>query len=186
MARYSGGDHRGGQVVRLPSLIEAVALGHLVDAARTAPPGDFLELGVYQGGSASALYEVAVEQGRRLWLFDTFTGMPEATGGLDLHQVGDFADTSAEAVQAALPLARIRVGVFPATLEDDVGPIALAHIDCDQYATTLTACYLLGPRMVPGGVMIFDDYDCLNGATAAVDAVFGSRVVRGIKARVLF
>jgi hypothetical protein len=42
--------------------------------------------------------------------------------------------------------------------------------------------------MVRDGVMVFDDYDCLNSARLAVDKSFGSRVYFGAqgKARVRF
>lgn len=154
-----------------PSLIGPQALQELEGAARLAPPGDIVEVGVYQGGSAAVLGRVALEQGRRLFLFDTFTGIPYRDD-VDHHNVGDFDDTSAEAVQAAVPHARIRAGLFPDTLTDEVGPIALAHIDCDQYRSVRACCEELGPRMVPGGVMVFDDPNVLDGAARAVRESF--------------
>lgn len=172
----------------LVSLIHADKLIELRETARACPPGDLVEVGVYQGGSAVYLAEVAREQGRRLFLFDTFAGMPHASAAIDHHKVGDFADTSLEAVRAAIPEAIYAVGVFPATLTPDVGPIALAHIDCDQFASVRACCVELAPRMAPGGVMVFDDYDCLPGARCAVDEAFGDRVEisKQGKARVCF
>jgi O-methyltransferase len=171
------------------SLIAPNILHELLETARAAPPGDFVEVGVYQGGSAAYLAEAARESGRRLFLFDTFAGIPHANPEQgDAHKVGDFCDTSPDAVRAAIPEAIIRVGVFPDTLTDDVGPIALAHIDCDQFQSVRDCCIELAPRMVAGGVMIFDDYDCLEGARHAVDACFGERVEKSAegKARVYF
>jgi O-methyltransferase len=169
------------------SLINDEVLVELAEDARAAPPGDIVEVGVYQGGSAARLAEVACEQGRRLFLFDTFTGMPFA-GEHDHHPVGDFADTSAEAVREAIPWAEVVEGVFPGTLHEGVGPIAFAHIDCDQYESVRACCEALGPLMVSGGIMAFDDYDALAGARMAVDECFPGRVslsARG-KARVTF
>jgi O-methyltransferase len=174
--------------VSLHSEIAADAINELADAARAAPAGDLVEVGVYRGGSAEALMGVAREQGRRLFLFDTFTGIPIADPKHDRHKVGDFGDTSLDAVQAALPDAIFKPGVFPWTLTDEVGPIGLAHIDCDQYASVESCCVNLAPRMVKGGVMVFDDYDVLPGAKQAVEEAFAGRVViskRG-KARVYF
>jgi len=170
------------------SIIRQDAVNELAETARQAPPGDLVEVGVYQGGSACALADVARTQGRRLFLFDTFTGIPLRDSARDSHKVGDFADTSIDAVREAIPDAVIAQGVFPLTLTDDVGPIALAHVDCDQYESTLACCKLLGDRMVPGGVMVFDDYDVLPGAKEAVDKIFAGRVeisAQG-KARVRF
>jgi O-methyltransferase len=169
-------------------VISADTVTELVETARAAPAGDLVEVGVYKGGSASRLMEVAREQGRRLFLFDTFTGIPIADPQVDQHKVGDFGDTSLEAVRAAIPGAIFKPGIFPGTLTDEVGPIGLAHIDCDQYASVQACCSALAPRMAPGGVMVFDDYDALLGAARAVQEAFAGRVVispRG-KARVFF
>lgn len=170
------------------SVIPPDTLADLYAAAREAPPGDFVEVGVYKGGSARGLAEIAQAGARRLFLFDTFRGIPHADPKIDRHKVGDFGDTSVELVRQAVPTAIIREGLFPDTMDDDVGPIALAHVDCDQYASVKACCEVLGPRMVPGGLMVFDDYDCLLGAKLAVDEAFGSRVwfSRCGKARVTF
>jgi hypothetical protein len=72
------------------SVIGPRALDDLRAAASEAPPGDFVEVGVYKGGSAAVLAEVARARGRRLFLFDTFSGMPHSEQGVDHHVVGDF------------------------------------------------------------------------------------------------
>lgn len=170
------------------SLLSSDVLHELKEFARLRPKGDFVEVGVYKGGSAVVLADVAREQNRRLFLFDTFTGIPLHDPQRDYHQIGDFADTSVESVRAAIPDAFIVQGVFPCTLTDEVGPIALAHIDCDQYESVRACCLKLGPRMVSGGVMAFDDYNVLEGARAAVDECFPGRVQTSFhgKARVFF
>jgi len=170
------------------SLLRPDVLNELIESARRAPPGDLIEVGVYQGGSAAGLAEVAREQGRRLFLFDTFTGMPHADPEVDVHRVGDFADTSLERVQQAIPEAICVPGVFPESLVPELGPIAVAHIDCDQYASVLACCRTLGPLMAEGGMMVFDDYDVLPGARRAVEEAFPGRVTISAqgKARVEF
>jgi len=56
--------------------------------------------GVYRGGTARRLRHVVdgARSSRRLYLFDTFGGMPSTRKGLDLHRSGDFSDTSLGAV----------------------------------------------------------------------------------------
>jgi len=159
------------------SLINAEQMREMCAVAAATPPGDFVEVGVYQGGSAVKLAAVAADQARRLWLFDTFTGIPEQTDGVDFHKIGDFSDTSVGAVRELLPDALIVVGDAAETLPaTDTGPVAFAHLDCDQYATYRACIVELSPRMVRGGVMWFDDYGALDGATKAVDEMFGDRV----------
>jgi hypothetical protein len=159
---------------RLVSVINAECLHELRREAEAAPAGNFVEVGVYRGGSAQHLYEVACATGRQLYLYDTFAGMP-FRDAIDVHPVGDFGDTSLTYLRKVLPLAIICVGTFPQTL-GYTGPIALAHVDCDQYRSVRDACVTLAPRMVAGGVMVFDDYNELPGARLAVDEVFGDRV----------
>lgn len=157
----------------MPSLLNDDSLRYMAELASACPPGAIVEVGVYQGGSAAVLADIAEQQGRALYLYDTFTGIPfyEPANG-DSHRVGDFNDTSIEAVRALVPKAVICQGVFPDTLID-MGPIAFAHIDADQYRSIKDAIAHLWPQIVPGGAMLFDDYKCLDGATRAVTEAFG-------------
>ena len=50
----------------------------LAATAKTTPAGCFVEVGVWKGGSASYLTEVAEQQNREIFLYDTFTGIPFA------------------------------------------------------------------------------------------------------------
>lgn len=138
--------------------------------------GDVLELGVYKGGSALLLHRAAPT--RQLHLFDTFAGHPDVDRQYDdrtAHPVGRFADTNVNLVAGLFhgaPVA-IHVGVFPGTAAywHPAPQLVVAHIDADLYESVLAACQLLFPWVVPGGVMIFDDYgfpDC-PGAKRAVD-----------------
>lgn len=140
---------------------------NLMDMAGNAPPGCFVEVGVYKGGSAWYLARVAKSQLRPIYLYDTFEGMPHQ-GEHDTHGVGDFSDTGYEQVCADIPYAIIVKGVFPASMVQ-MPPIAFAHVDADQYESVKACCEYLGPLMVAGGVMVFDDYRHLDGATRAVD-----------------
>ncbi|HTY73692.1 MAG TPA: TylF/MycF/NovP-related O-methyltransferase [Actinomycetes bacterium] len=143
--------------------------------------GDFAEVGVYQGGTARLLADVAQPAGRALHLFDTFAGMPLVDAARDLHREGDFADTSLAAVEALLsdrPCAQVHPGVFPGTaagLEDR--RFALVHVDVDIYPSVRDACEFFHPRLVPGGFLVVDDYGWTScpGARAAVDEYFAGR-----------
>ena len=161
-------------MVHLPSVMPSAALDTLRRLAegvgRVPSPACFVEVGVYQGGSASVLYDVACNQGRYLYLFDTFNGIPVA-GPLDRHSVGDFADTNMMTIRDALPAAVLYVGLFPDTMPADPMQIAFAHIDCDQYASVKACITQLWPLMAPGGVMLFDDVE-LEGARAAIEEAF--------------
>ena len=145
-----------------------------------AVPGVVYELGVYKGGTARLLREGLDGAARTLRLFDTFAGM-EQTSAEDRHRVGDFADTSRDAVRAFVgPDSWIdyRAGWVPETfagVEGDV--IAFAHVDLDLHDPIRAACEFIYPRLSPGGAMVFDDYGYPStpGARRAVDGFFAQR-----------
>jgi hypothetical protein len=55
--------------------------------------------------------------------------------------------------------------------------IALLHLDCDLYEPTLVGLKHLYPLVVPGGVVILDEYgqSKFSGESAAFDEFFGAR-----------
>lgn len=148
------------------SLVGAGAIEDLCLIAAAAPPGCFVEFGVYQGGTAWHLAKIARQQDRLLYLYDTFTGIP-CKADIDPHRIGDFSDTTLAQVMRAIPEAIYCVGTFPDTLVN-MGPIAFVHVDADQYQSIKDAIRLFVPRMVRGASIVFDDYKCLAGADQAI------------------
>lgn len=148
----------------LPTLLNQEAINSMLYYAEHSPAGAIVEIGVYQGGSASLLATL----GRELFLYDTFEGMPVSSGA-DTHRIGAFADCSYEAVKAAIPEATVIKGMFPQSLID-MPPVAFVHADADQYESTKAILRFMPPRMVRGGFILFDDYmvnDC-EGCTQAL------------------
>jgi O-methyltransferase len=157
------------------SLITDDLLDRMVGMALSSPPGAFAEVGVYQGGSAFRLYEIAQHQGRELYLYDSFAGMPIA-GEIDAHRLGDYADCSVEKIAQAMPKAHIQMGIFPDTVVR-MPRMAFVHADADQYESTKAICRVFEPLMVKGGVILFDDYRGVAGCIKAVDEYFPERLV---------
>jgi O-methyltransferase len=150
------------------SVIHPEHLAAMVDLARQTPAGCFVEVGVYRGGSAWWLATVSRKRGEKLHLFDTFTGMPFADA-VDQDAIGSFGDTTLSGVLAAIPDAVFHVGVFPETLTN-LGKIAFVHCDCDQYRSVAAVIRELWPRLVPGGIVVFDDVDTPGGRRAISEA----------------
>ena len=144
--------------------------GMMGGLAWTRPEGSFVEVGVYQGGSAKILYSISQRQGRKLFLYDTFTGMP-FKGEFDTHDMGMFADCSADEIRTAMPQAIVIPGVFPQSLVE-MPSIAFVHADADQYQSTVDIIKVLSPLMVKDGMMLFDDYYCVPSCILAVDKFF--------------
>ena len=126
------------------------------------------------GGSAEVLYKVASEQGRALYLYDTFTGIPHKDP-IDSHNVGDFSGgLSFSATMKDFPEAIVQDGIFP-RMQFIPEEIAFVHLDVDQYRSYRESLDALIPKMVKGGVILCDDY-CLDGAKKAIDETEGTKI----------
>lgn len=177
-------------------------LAALIDAARHVAArgiaGDVVECGVWKGGSSIAAMRALLAAGdttRDFYLYDTFEGMSEPTehdreagGGAAAADMLAVADKS-EVVWAFAGLDEVRANVaragYPAErvhfvqgkVEDTIPAtiperIAILRLDTDWYESTAHELEHLYPRLVPGGVLIIDDYGHWEGARKAVDEYF--------------
>lgn len=164
-------------------------------------PGALVECGVWRGGSmmlAAETLKAAGETSRHLYLYDTFEGMPELTSK-DIDYMGlspthwfkpdrkeNALAVSLETVKTNLdrtgyPRERIQFvkgkveDTIPATIPDT---IALLRLDTDWYESTYHELVHLYPRLVPGGILILDDYGHWQGAREAVDQYFRENNIR--------
>jgi hypothetical protein len=139
--------------------------------------GDFAELGVWKGNSAAILAEFPAKTGKKLFLFDTFSGFDQRDlVGTDENHEHLFADTSVDYVRETVghhDITTYLQGFFPDTITDEVRAqtFALAHIDCDLYEPMKAALDFFYPRMTRGGMLILHDYSSgsWTGATRAID-----------------
>ena len=155
-----------------PTKVQGKVIQELREIAGSTPPGAFMEVGVYQGGTAWHLCQVAKKQNREVFLYDTFEGIP-FQDAIDHHKVGDFSDTDYETVKAVLPYATVIKGIFPESAVP-MANIAFAHIDCDQYRAIKESVAHVLPLMVPGGIIWFDDVvDWIPGTMIAIKEMFG-------------
>lgn len=157
--------------------------------------GDIAEFGTQTGLTARALAKslaqnhVPGRRAKRLLLFDSFEGLPPVTAEADADAPhlrlghwhpglcrGASADELRALVTAYLPTERVDIyeGWFADTaarLPDDTR-LALIHVDCDYYQSTLDAlrpCFARG-LVAEGAHLFFDDWNC-NRASRA----FGER-----------
>ncbi len=166
-------------------------------------PGDVVECGVWRGGSMQAVARTLLERGdtdRTLHLFDTFEGMPPPTKEdrrlngpaasellatrertASVWAVAGLEDVQAGMAQTGYPEDHIRY--HPGLVEDTVPSeaperIALLRLDTDWYASTRHELEQLYGRVVPGGVLIIDDYDYWEGSRQATDEFLAESGVR--------
>ncbi len=77
-----------------------------------------------------------------------------------------------------LPVAESNVELIQGRFEDTLAldePVALAHLDGDWYASTMTCLTRIAPLLAVGGRFVIDDYDAWSGCRAAVDEYFAGR-----------
>lgn len=122
-----------------------------------AAEGHFLEFGVFTGGTIRFIARRIGQ--RKIHGFDSFEGLPEAWGGLYLGRKAFDVGGRLPRVPHNVLLHR---GYFetslPKWLDKYPGPVAFIHLDCDLYSSTRTVLGLIAPRLVPGTVILFDEY----------------------------
>jgi AraC-like DNA-binding protein len=149
-------------------------------------PGDIVECGVAHGGSAAIMALTLGHHARRLWLFDTFEGLPAPSEkDPDLRIASAYTrafDASLDEVQSSFRQLGIEQnivmvpGLFKDTLPScEVKSIALLHVDGDWYESVMTTLQNLYDRVAAGGVIQFDDYGHWAGARRAVDEFMNER-----------
>lgn len=162
---------------------------------RNQIPGDIVECGVWSGGSmllAAYALEHFGDTSRRIFLYDTFTGMPRPDP-IDARWDGVPALPTWEHHQrngsrwcyggAQHHVRRVVTSsgypednfVFVEGMVEDTLPairpetISLLRLDTDLYRSTYHELVHLYPRVAPGGILIIDDYGAFQGAKRATD-----------------
>ncbi len=152
---------------------KALCIQHIQLLARAAPDdGCFVEIGVGSGYSAEALYEVAMERDQPIFLYDTFAGHPFYDPTIDKDPLGFRNYDNFDSIRERFPRARVVKGAFPMSIEPDMQRVAFAHIDVDQYQSTLLSAVVLRPLMLDDSIMLFDDYGKHFGCRKAVNELF--------------
>jgi O-methyltransferase len=165
-------------------------------------PGDFVECGVWKGGSIMAIAYTLMEMGvmdRKIFLYDTFSGMTkpnenDSVMGNKNHSLkNEWAEKQKvehnEWAYSALPDVKNNVFstgypkdnfIFVEGKVEDTLPrtmpsrIALLRLDTDWYESTKHELVNLFPAIVHCGVLIIDDYGWCAGSKKATDDYFSN------------
>jgi len=159
--------------------------------------GDYLEFGVALGGSAILIAKAAQRLGREFTGFDVFGMIPPPDSDRDDEKSKQRYKTIAEGrsegiggdryygyrddlygdVVRAFSRHGLTVGEKGLSLERGLfhetyprrqsRPVAFAHIDCDWYEPVHYCLNALNEVLVPGGVILIDDYHDYGGAQTA-------------------
>ena len=169
-------------------------------------PGDFVECGVWKGGFCMLIamaLELFEDTTRKIYLYDTYEGMPKPTQEDVISWNGrsvlekweeDKSGIKNNFGSWAVGLKEVKANIantkYPKNnlifIPGDVAQtlkkvkpenIALLRLDTDWYASTVEELETLYPLLVEKGVLIIDDYGHFDGARKAVDEYFEKRVI---------
>ncbi|MCA3245430.1 MAG: class I SAM-dependent methyltransferase [Azospirillum sp.] len=138
-------------------------------------PGDFVECGVNTGILAGTIVDwtgFGARTDRAMWLVDTFDGLPEDQIDENERKIGLQAyndeyrnrDTHAIVVEKFAPFPNVRVikGRVPDALTlVKADRVAYLSIDMNIALPEIAAARHFWPKIVPGGVILLDDYNWL-------------------------
>lgn len=157
-------------------------------------PGDFIETGVWRGGGTifmRGILEALGDTGRRVWVADSFQGLPKPDAE---RYPADKGDETWRAPQLAVSVDQVKanfaryglldervqflVGWFKDTLPTaPIAKLAVMRLDGDLYESTMDAFTALYPKLSVGGYVIVDDY---HAYPACKEATHDYRAANGI------
>lgn len=159
-------------------------------------PGAIIECGVFKGASFSRLASfrraLESEESREMIGLDAFGCFPRVEGvsSADRAFIEDFERTAgvgmSDRVLTELLVAKGHrnfsliagdvMTTVPALLANRPElRVALLHLDLDVYGPTRLCLDMLVDRMVPGGIVVFDDFNAVEGATRAAEELCAER-----------
>jgi O-methyltransferase len=159
---------------------------------RDQVPGDLLEAGVWRGGMAifmRGVLKASGDRSRRVWVADSFAGLPEVDRDLDKAAwwwgQGDMA-VSEDIVKANFARfgllddqVRFLKGYFSDTLPTaPIDRLAILRIDADLYTSTRDVLVNLYPKLSRGGYCVVDDYQNLQDCRRSVDEYRSANGIR--------
>lgn len=183
-------------LVAPPSRLGKVLAHYELYKRVTSLPGCIVECGVFKGVSLMqfATFRRLLENddSRKIVGFDAFGPFPRASDAADVAFIEQWERRAGSGIPvaslaAALDRKEMRnidlvAGDVLETLPRYVGEhpelrIALLHVDVDVYQPTRFTLESLYDRVVPGGIVVLDDYPTVAGATRAVDEFLVGRNV---------
>ncbi len=160
---------------------------------RNGVPGDLIETGVWRGGSSifmRAILKAYGDRSRKVWLADSFRGLPPPDPA---RYPVDEGDTLWKYSELAIPMEQVQANFSRYGLLDDqvaflpgwfrdtlpaapIERLAVLRLDGDLYESTMEALVALYPKVSAGGFVIVDDY----GLPTCRAAIEDFRLAQGI------
>ena len=143
--------------------------------------GDFVELGCYKGDTSLLLADVLKSSDKKLWIYDSFEGLPEKSTE-DFSVVGENfkggelfvtkREVKERFLRSGLPVPIIKKAWFSDLKDEDLpAKIAFAFLDGDFYGSIRDSLRLIEGKLSVNAKMIIHDYnnEALPGVKKAAD-----------------
>ena len=178
---------RGYTAVFVPRLVALYKLSEEIN--QRSVPGDIVECGVYNGGSAAIMASLCEKSpiSRNVWLFDSFEGLPkpsdkdgEEAPAYEGWCHGDLSKVKKVLWKLRIPESRVHIvkGWFQDTFPSaQIRDIAILHIDADWYESVKLCLEKFYDSVQPGGYIILDDYGDWEGCRIATDEFLKKRAL---------
>ncbi len=153
--------HDEGEMIRVASAILSL---------NQSEKSVIVEAGSYKGGSTAKLSLVARLAGKKLYVFDSFEGIPENQeqhgknifGGAAYFNKGDYTGSLDEVRATVSKFGDIGTcefikGWFESTMAGFKEPVGVAYVDVDLQSSTKTCLKCLYPLLVPAGRIFSQD-----------------------------
>ncbi len=143
--------------------------------------GAVIEMGCYAGTTSLFIQRMLSGLNRQFHVYDSFQGLPEKidkdySAAGEQFRAGELLATKQQFIknfkQAGLKLPVIHKGWFSDLSENDIpDKVAFAFLDGDYYESIKDSLKLIEDRLVPGAIVLVDDYasEALPGARKATD-----------------
>lgn len=175
-----------------------IDMGNLLKFAKETEnlSGDILELGTYKGGTTVMLarFLKKIQSKRKIFSCDAFVGLPsDDKFSYTKDAKGTFSDTNSDLVLKKFQKFNVEdkitliEGLFENTLYQKLSKqkFSLVFVDCDLYDSTKVSLEFVFPRLMKGGIIMFDDYDRVFrddnprwGETKAADEFCASQKIK--------
>jgi O-methyltransferase len=185
--------YRGRTMIGRGAYAENLALMAMSLRSPSLNNGSIIECGTWRGGMSAGMMEIG-GPGRNYHFFDSFEGLPPA-GERDGPKAKEYQrDTTSPTYfdnctaslaefQKTISLAGVapeKVGIHKGFFEDTLPkfncpPIAVLRLDADWYESTLVCLNKFWDYILPGGLLLIDDYHVWEGCSRAVHAFLAGR-----------
>tara|TARA_B100001057_G_scaffold425869_1_gene449599 strand:+ start:51 stop:803 length:753 start_codon:yes stop_codon:yes gene_type:complete len=124
----------------------------------------FIEVGTWKGGVCGLISLANEHKNIDIFACDTFTGVKNASEYDSFFKNNEYSDASIVDLQnlenEINKEINIIEGIFPSSFEKTkiTKPLSMAHIDVDTYFSGKNSFETLSDLLVPGGLIILDDY----------------------------